>query len=293
VSETRLFSGDDSAQVAELSRVVRSRPKDVIDPYPPASEIEMMADAAARGKGEERHPHVIEVDGTVVGFGALDFSDDLHRAQLVGPIVHPAHRHKGCARKLLASLVDQARLARQHEIRATVGGMNQTGRVLLEKAGFKTLACNSLLRIARPKSFGDVQMDGVTVRRATYDDAHDVHEFVRRLVPRNAKQTRSVLKTSEYIVLLAEKRKQIVGFAEVDLRQPGIALLEHLDGPPNMLHVGLGNLLLWESVRTAFENPEVEFFDLVAVGNDPKMLTAYANVGFELLHDLVVYELKL
>lgn len=293
MSETRLFNGGDSAQVAELSRLIRSRPKDVIDPYPPASEIEVMADAAARGKGESRHPRVVEVDGAVVGYGALDFSEDLHRAQLVGPIVHPAHRHKGCAQKLLSSLVEQGKLAGQEELRATVGGMNQAGRVLLEAAGFKTLACNSLLRIARPESFGDVHMDGVTVRRATYDDSEVVHEFVRRLVPRNAKQTRSVLKTSEYIVLLAEKRKQIVGFAEVDLRQPGVALLEHLDGPPNMLHVGLGNLLLWESVRSAFENPEVEFFDLVAVGNDPKMLTAYANVGFELLHDLVVYEMKL
>ena len=293
MSETRLFKGDDSAQVAELSRLIRSRPKDVIDPYPPASEIEVMADAAARGKGEASHPRVAEVDGTIVGFGALDFSEDLHRAQLVGPIVHPAHRHKGYAQQLLKSLVEQARLAHQEEIRATVGGMNQAGRVLLEASGFKTLACNSLLRIKRPDSFGDVHMDGVSVRRATYDDWEQVHEFVRRLVPRNAKQTRSVLKTSEYIVLLAEKRKQIVGFSEVDLRQPGVALLEHLDGPPNMLHVGLGNLLLWESVRSAFENPEVESFDLVAVGNDPKMLTAYANVGFELLHDLVVYELKL
>ena len=57
--------------------------------------------------------------------------------------------------------------------------------------------------------------------------------------------------------------------------------------------VGLGNLLLWESVRAAFENEGVECFDLVAVGNDPKMLAAYQGVGFELLHDLVVYEIKL
>jgi len=293
VSETRLFRGDDSAQVAELSLLVRSRPKDCIDPYPPSSEIEVLADAAARGKGEERHPRVVETDGVVVAYGALDFSEDLHRAQMVGPIVHPAHRHRGCAQMLLNSLIEQGRLANQTEIRATVGGMNQAARVLLEHAGFKTIACNSLLRIARPEVFGEVHMDGVSVRRATYDDWEDVHEFVRRLVPRKAKQTRSVLKTSEYIVLLAEKRGQVVGFAEVDLRQTGIAQLEHLDGPPNMLHVGLGNLLLWECVRTAFENPAVQYFDLVAVGNDPKMLTAYTNAGFELRHDLVLYELKL
>jgi len=293
VTSSRLFKSADSAQVAELSRIVRARPKDCIDPYPPASDLEVLADAGARGKGEMRHPHVVESDGHVIAYGALDFSEDLHRAQLVGPIVHPAHRHRGCAQLLINSLVEQARLADQEEIRATVGGMNQAGRVLLEKAGFKTLACNTLLRITRPESFGEVHMDGVTVRRATYDDWEEVHEFVRKLVPRNAKQTRSLLKTSEYIVLVATRRGHAVGFAEVDLRQRPNALLEHLDGPPNMLHVGLGNLLLWESVRAAFEDPAVEFFELVAVGNDPKMLTAYTNVGFEQCHDLVVYELKL
>jgi len=236
---------------------------------------------------------VVESDGSVVAYGALDFSPDLHRAQLVGPIVHPAHRHRGCAKLLIESLIDQARLAKQQEIRATVGGMNQAARVLLEGSGFKTLACNTVLRIARPESFGELHMDAVTVRRADYDDSEEVHEFVRKLVPRNAKQTRSLLKTSEYIVLLAYKRKQVIGFAEVDLRQPGNAMLEHLDGPPNMLHVGLGNLLLWESVRHAFENAGVEHFEMVAVGNDPKMLTAYTNAGFEQRHDLVVYELKL
>jgi predicted N-acetyltransferase YhbS len=171
--------------------------------------------------------------------------------------------------------------------------MNQAGRALLESAGFKTLACNTVLRLGRPERYGELHLEGVDIRQATYDDWEDVHEFVRKLVPRTEKQTRSVLKTSEYLVLLANQRRRVIGFAEVDLRQGNVATLEHLDGPPNMLHKGLGNLLLWESVRAAFESSETEFFDFVVVGNDPKILSRYMDAGFERRHDQIVFEAKL
>jgi len=294
MTETRAFTSADSASVAELARVVRSRPKDCIDPFPPSTDLEVLADAGARGKGGDvRRPRVVDGEDGVIAYGALDYSEDLHRAHFVGPIVHPGHRHKGFGRLVVQSLLDQARAGKQREVRATVGGMNQGGRALLEKSGFKLLACNSLLRIARPETFGELHLDGTEVRRATYDDWEELHEFVRKLVPRNGKQTRSLLKTNQYIVLLAYRRKQIIGFAEVDLRQAGLAVLEHLDGPPNMLHKGLGNLLLSESIRCAFESPEIEAFELVAVGNEPTMLANYEAAGFERLHELLVYELKL
>jgi len=279
--------------VAELSRIVRTRPKDCMDPWPPASELEVLADASARGKGSPRHPRVVVTDAGLVAYGAVDYSDDLKRAQLLGPIVHPAHRHKGYGRLLLGDLIAQARVARQKELRATVGGMNQAARALLQGAGFETLACNTVLRIGRPERFGELHLEGVDVRQATYDDWEDVHEFIRKLVPRTEKQTRSVLKTSEYIVLLAYQRRRVIGFAEVDLRQGNVANLEHLDGPPNMLHKGLGNLMVWEAVRTAFQNPQIESFDFVVVGNDPKILSRYMEAGFERRHDLIVFETKL
>ncbi|MHC4938433.1 MAG: GNAT family N-acetyltransferase [Planctomycetota bacterium] len=279
--------------MAELSRIVRNRPKDCIDPWPPATELEVLADAGSRGKGSPRHPRVLETEAGLVAYGALDYSEDLKRAQLLGPIVHPAHRHKGFGRLLLEDLMAQAREAKQKELRATVGGMNQAGRALLEGAGFKSLACNTVLRLGRPERYGELHLEGVTVRQATYDDWEDVHEFIRKLVPRTEKQTRSVLKTSEYIVLLADQRRRVIGFAEVDRRQGNVATLEHLDGPPNMLHKGLGNLLLWESVRTAFQDPDVEHFDFVVVGNDPKILNRYKDAGFERRHDLIVYEARL
>jgi N-acetylglutamate synthase-like GNAT family acetyltransferase len=283
----------DSADVADLCRIIRTRPKDCIDPWPPAAEVEVAADASSRGKGTPRQARVVDSDGSIVAYGAIDYSDDLKRAQLVGPIVHPAHRHKGHGRLLLEELLKQARSAKQKELRATVGGMNQAGRALLDGAGFKPLACNTVLRIGKPESFGELHLEGVEVRQALNDDWTDVHEFVRKLVPRTEKQTRSLLKTSEYFVLLANQRSRVIGFAEVDMRHGDVATLEHLDGPPNMLHKGLGNLLLWESVRTAFQHPHVEFFDFVVVGNDPKVLGRYMEAGFERRHDLIVFELKL
>lgn len=253
----------------------------------------MLADAAARGKKSARHPRILESESGLIGYGALDFSDDLTRASVVGPIVHPAHRHKGYGRRLLEEIIDQARVADQKEVRATVGGMNQAGRALLKSAGFSSVACNTVLRIRRPETFGELSMDGVEVVQAVYEDADDVHEFIRKLVPRAPKQTRSLLKTNEYVILLAKQRNRVIGFVEVDLRQGALATLEHLDGPPNMLHQGLGNLLLWEAVRSAFNASAVESFEFVVVGNDPATMLPYLEAGFERCHDLVVYELVL
>jgi ribosomal protein S18 acetylase RimI-like enzyme len=289
----RNFRSSDSAALAELSRIVRRRPKDCIDPWPPDSAAEMLADAAARGKKSARHPRVLESESGLIGYAALDFSDDLTRAAVVGPILHPAHRHKGYGRLLLEEVIDQARVANQKGIRATVGGMNQAARALLKSTGFSSVACNTVLRIRRPDTFGEFHMDGVEVVQAVYDDSDDVHEFVRKLVPRAPKQTRSLLKTDEYLILLAKQRNRVIGFAEVDLRQGTTATLEHLDGPPNLLHQGLGNLLLWESVRTAFRTKSIESFEFVVVGNDPETLLGYLEAGFERCHDLVIYELDL
>ena len=128
--KTRPITSQDTAPVADLVQLVRERPNDLVDPFPPATEIEILADMGARGRGPGR-PRVALERGEVVGWGAVDFSPAMKRAALVGPVVHPAHRTKGHGRNLIQALVQNARDAHQKHVRVCLGAHNGAGQALL------------------------------------------------------------------------------------------------------------------------------------------------------------------
>ena len=289
----RRIHSEDAPAVAEMVRLVRDRPNDLIDPFPPCVEMELLCDMAARGKGEATHAS-IAVDGdAVVGFGALDYSSEMKRAHLVGPVVHPAHRTKGHGRALLDFLLDQARAARQRHVRTMVGARNKAAQALLKAAGFRARDRHTCLRLARTPRFPDIELDGIEIRRVDAELADTYFDFTRKFVPRQPAQTRSLLKTDSYCAILAFKKGKPVGCVEVDLRNGPIASVENLDAPPSLLHKGLGNALLSEAVRAAFERDEVQAIDLLMSGTDRERLDALAERGFEVRHELVGYELRL
>ena len=79
---TRPMTSADAARAADLVCIVRERPNDRIDPFPPATEMEVLVDSGARGKGPDRHPLVATEDEEVVGCGSLDCSTDMRTAVL-------------------------------------------------------------------------------------------------------------------------------------------------------------------------------------------------------------------
>jgi len=129
---TRPITSQDTAPVAELVQRVRGRPNDLVDPFPPATENELLADMGARGKGPGRPRVALGADGEVVGWGAVDFSPAMKRALLVGPVVHPAQRTKGHGRNLMQVLLQNARDAHQKHVRVAVGVRQRIHVFLLE-----------------------------------------------------------------------------------------------------------------------------------------------------------------
>jgi ribosomal protein S18 acetylase RimI-like enzyme len=290
---TRIINSKDSAVAADIVRVVRERPNDLIDPFPPSIEMEVLCDMGARGKEETTHARVAVEGGVVVGYGALDHSPEMKRALLVGPVIHPAHRTKGLGRALLDDLLNQARQARQRHVRTMVGSQNKAGQALLKSAGFKQRERHTCLRLTRPEQFPGIELDGIEIRRVD-DELDDVYfEFTRRFVPRQPKQTRSLLKTDSYCAILAFKKNKPVGCVEVDFRHSPNASIENLDAPPSLLHKGLGNALLSEAVRAAFDREDIETLDLLMSGTDRARLEALVEHGFEIRHELIAYELRL
>lgn len=290
---TRQYKSPDSAEVAELTSLIAARPDDLIDPFPHTTETELLADSGARGKEEETSPRVVLQGDEIVGYGALDFSPDLRRAHLIGPVIHPGHRRAGLGRELLASLQSQARTAHQKYIRAAVGAMNRGGQAFLASTGFKQQERHTCLSLQRPERFVTLEMDGITLRRALYEDAEEVYRFTQRLVPRTYKQVKSLLRTDAYSITLAHRQGKPVGYVEVDMRRGERASLEHLDGQPSLIHKGLGNLLLADAIREAFDAERVEHLDLLVSGADRARLEAYAKAGFHIRHELISYEAKL
>lgn len=289
---TRAMTSDDAAAAAQLVRLVRERPHDRIDPFPPSVEAEVLADAGARGPEEDNHPRVAVDEGVIVGCAALDYSPALKRAVLVGPVVHPAHRRRGFGRSLLADLIAQAKAHGQKAVRACVADPNAAAQTLLEGQRFRQQERHTCLRLERPGRCAQLTVAGISIRRAWADDAPEVHRFLERMVPRTERRTRSLLKTNTYAALLAFQGKTVVAVAEVDMRHGGTATVENLEGKPSLLHKGLANALMAEAVRVAFEREDITGLEFLLAGTDRKRIETFVQAGFQVRDEFLAYERK-
>ena len=105
------------------------------------------------------------------------------------------------------------------------------------------------LRLARPDAAPEVEdVRHVRVRRANYDHADEVHRYVAQFVPRGERQTRSLLKSGDYAIVLAYENNKVVGFGEADMRYDEVATVEHLQGRAALIERGLGSRILAELV---------------------------------------------
>ncbi len=279
-----------AADAAALVQLARERPSDLVDPFPPSQEFEVLADAGARGKEADVHPRMALEGQDLVGYGAVDFARGQKVAMLVGPIVHPAHRRKGHGKMLFDDLLGQAKTAKQKRICACIGAENGGGRAFARAMGFKQKETHTVLRISLPFEAARPEVKNVRVRRANYDHASLIHDYCRAVIPRNEKQTRSLLKTGSYAILMAEDKTKIVGLGELDMRYGDTATVEFLDGKSSLINKGLGNLILAEMIETASSQRGIEHIDLLVKGTDAKRIDAYRKIGFELRYEALLFE---
>jgi ribosomal protein S18 acetylase RimI-like enzyme len=291
---TRPITSQDTAPAAELVRLVRERPNDLVDPFPPATENELLADMGARGKGPGRPRVALGEDGEVVGWGAVDFSPSMKRALLVGPVVHPAQRTKGHGRNLIQALLQNARDAHQKHVRVGVGAHNGAGQALLRAEGFRATERHTCLRLQQPPEIPALdEMAGIRVARVDADHSDRYFDFTCKFVPRQPRQVGALLKADDYAAFLAYKGDRPVACVEVDMRYGDVATVENVDGPPSLLHRGLGNLLLAEAARVAFEHARIQAVDLLMPGTDRARHDQMRERGFQIQHELVAYELRI
>lgn len=290
---TRPISSDDTAVVADLVQLVRARPNDLVDPFPPSTETEILADMGARGRGPGRTRVALGEHGEVVGCAALDYSPAMKRALLVGPVVHPTQRTKGHGRNLVQAIVQSARVAHQKHVRACVGAHNGAGQALLRAEGFRASGRHTCLRLARPPEIPRLEeLPGLRIERVDPEDWQAHFDFTCRLVPRQARQISALLKADDYAAFLAYKGDRPVACVELDMRWGETATVENVDGPPSLLHRGLGNRLLAEAMHTAFGKDRIQAVELLMPGTERARHDQMRARGFEVTHELVAFELR-
>jgi ribosomal protein S18 acetylase RimI-like enzyme len=291
---TRPISSEDTAAVAELVQLVRERPNDLVDPFPPATENELLADMGARGRGPGRPRVALGKNGEVVGWGAVDFSPAMKRALLIGPVVHPAQRTKGHGRNLAQAMVQNAREARQKHVRVCVGEHNGAGQALLRAEGFRASGRHTCLRLPRPPRVPVLEgMPGFRVERVDAEDGDAYYKFTCKFVPRQPRQVGALLKADDYAAFLAYKGDRPVACVEVDMRYGEVATVENVDGPASLLHRGLGNLLLAVATGYAFGNDRVQAVELLMPGTERARHDQMRARGFDVRHELVAFERKI
>jgi len=293
VLTTRAIHSEDASAAAKLVQAVKARPDDLIDPFPPGTEMEVLVDMGARGKGEASHPRVAVEDGVIVGYGAVDYSPEMRRALLLGPVVHPDHRCRGHGRRIVEDLLRQARAARQKHVRVSVGVRNKAAHEVLRRLGAKPRGRVTCVRLARPPQFSRFEIEGIRLERAEAEQGNELFDFTKRLVPRQAKQMRALLKSDRYCAILARRGGKVIGCVESDLRYGDTCTVENLEAPPSLLHKGLGNALLSEAIGVAFAQESIRFVEFCLPSSEGERLRGLIELGFEKRHELATFELKL
>ncbi|MHC4958427.1 MAG: GNAT family N-acetyltransferase [Planctomycetota bacterium] len=297
-ASVRPITSAEAAAAAEIVQLVRERPNDRIDPWPPCREFDVLLDAGARGKGPEVHP-LIAVDKTdvqerVVGYGAVDVSPEINYIQLVGPVIHPAYRRRGFGKALVEGMLEQGRAARGvKHARIQVSSQNGAAQELLPALGFKQKKIYTCLRLKKPEAFPELALPGIDVRRVDEKEDKAVHEFTKRLMPRPKKQTRALLKSEEYVAVVAYRKGEIVGIAELDLRFGKVGTIEHIDGVPSLIQKGLGAVLIANLMPIVFNDAGGEFIEMMIAGTEREQMKAYAAAGFKKSAELFGFERKL
>jgi ribosomal protein S18 acetylase RimI-like enzyme len=179
----RNFRAEDAEAVLALSRRALKREKEQVGTPLWGTAEELRAELAALERAAEETLRVIEDEGRAVAFGGIELEEV---ARVFGPLVDPAFRGRNFGRRLLDVSIELARGERVEMLYAAVGVHNLGGRMLLERAGFRSgdglyavyrLAPGAHTMIARPSA-------GMATRPAGPDDVDTVlalcHEcFVR------------------------------------------------------------------------------------------------------------------
>ena len=289
----RSFGETDRPAVLDLSRRALARPLEQVGN--PIWETREELDSELGGWD---HPPaetllVAEEDHEIAGFGGLEVASGWEHADLFGPLVGIPHRGQKIGGRLLHASIEIGRSSGAKRIVGSVGTRNATGRMMLQRAGFRTLeGAHALYRLlpASHRPAGEAPA-GVAVRRGRPDDLDDALSLYKECFP-TGQFPDSVWRNGldRGTVYLAEEEGRPVAVVDVD---PSDRWIYHLGVTSSERQHGVGAYLLSRVLEDYWADHPGETLGLSVSADNVPAIRLYRRQGFAPWLVLQYFELTL
>jgi ribosomal protein S18 acetylase RimI-like enzyme len=181
----RNFVPGDRPAVLELSRRALSRPQEQVGNPVWETREEMESELGGWDRPPEETLLVAEADGEIAGFGGLEVAPGWEHADLFGPLVGLTHRGQKIGGRLLGAAIEIGKESGASRIIGSIGTRNAAGRMMLERAGFRTQEGAHALYRLLPSQHRAVEEPpaGVEVQRGSPDDFDDALTLYHECFP--------------------------------------------------------------------------------------------------------------
>jgi ribosomal protein S18 acetylase RimI-like enzyme len=292
-SSLRNFRSDDRSAVLELSRHALQRPAEQVGNPLWNTRDELESELADWEIDPAETLLVEEQDGEVVGFGGVEISPGWEHADLFGPLVAPEFRGQKLGTVLLEASIERAENRGAERVVASVGTRNLSGRILLERAGFRPReTASAIFRVTeadhRPVLEGP---EGVTVRSGKESDLATTLALYRECFPGGVFPDHAWREGLDAgTVYLAEARGEGLAVVNIDRSDRWIY---HLGVTESERSHGVGSYVLSRALVDYWEGHPGEGLGLSVRADNLAALRLYRRQGFAPLLVVESFELPL
>ena len=277
----RSFAAADRPAVLELSRHALARPVEQVGNPMWASREEMESELAGWERPPEETLFVEDQEGEIAGFGGVEAAPGWEHADLFGPLVASGLPGQEIGSRLLEASIEAGRGRGARRIVGSVGTRNITGRLLLERKGFRAFGSPSeiyrlLERSHRPMLDGP---EGVAVRRGSVDDLGAALELYRECFPGGHFPESSWQNALERgTVYLAGKDGRTIGFIDID---PSDRWAYHVGVTKAERDRGVASYLLSRALEDYWSRHPNEPLGLSVSADNIPAIRLYRRLGFQ------------
>jgi ribosomal protein S18 acetylase RimI-like enzyme len=292
-SSLRNFRSEDRSAVLELSRHALQQPAEQVGNPLWKTRDELESELADWEVDPAETLFVNEQEGEVVGFGGVEISPGWEHADLFGPLVAPEVRGQKLGTVLLEASIERAEDRGAERVVASVGTRNVNGRLLLERAGFRSWESASAIFRVTQRDHRPVQEgpSGVTVRRGTATDLETTLELYRECFPGGVFPDHAWREGLEAgTVYLAEAGDEGLAVVSID---PSDRWIYHLGVTASERSHGVGSYVLSRALVDYWETRPDEGLGLSVRADNLPALRLYRRQGFAPLLVVESFELPL
>ncbi len=276
----RSFRARDRDAVLELSRLALARRELHVGNPAWSSRDELESELADWDPPAEETLLVAEDRRRVVGLGGVELPKGFAHAELFGPLIAPEAQGHGIGRDLLAASIERARRAPVTSLVGSVGTRNASGRVLLERHGFRPRGRpTATFRLTRAEHRPPAGAPaGVVLRLAGEEDLDAALELYRECFPEgrfpDAVWRENLAGETVYA---AEVEGRMVAILNID---PHDRWMYHVGVTESERNRGIGSALLGWALEHYWERHPDETLGLDVTADNLPAIRLYRRQGF-------------